>query len=86
MNKIKSLIAVAVISTVSLSGFAAQEIQTVDDSMEKVAVISVLDATTPDELVQKLAKKADSVGADKFKITMTSSGDNNERGTAIAYK
>lgn len=86
MNIIKSLTAAAIISTVSLSSFAAQEIRTVDDSMEKVAVISVLGASTPDELAQRLSEKADSVGANKFKITMTSSSENSETGTAVAYK
>lgn len=86
MNKTKQFFTAVIIALVSLPGIAAEHIKSADPSLEQIAVISVLGAATPDELIQRLSKKADAAGASKFKIVMTSSNDNSERGTAIAYK
>ena len=86
MNKLQSIIATVIITATPFVSFAAEQIQQTDNSLEQIAVISTFGASTPEELTEKLAQKADTVGASKFKITATSSNDNSERGTAIAYK
>ena len=86
MKNIKLIIAVTIIATYSLASLAAEQIQKTDNSLEQIAVISTFGASTPDELTQKLSKKADDMGASKFKVIMTSGNDNSERGTAIVYR
>jgi multiple stress resistance protein BhsA len=86
MLNIKTLSAAALISTLSFSAFAAEKITQADPTLEKIAVISVLHATTPDEVDQKLSEKAQALGATKYRILMTSSNDNTERGTAAIYR
>lgn len=48
MNSIKTLTITALITLFSLNAFAAEKIKDVDSSMEKVATVSILGASTPD--------------------------------------
>lgn len=86
MNTMKTLMIAATMATISTSAFAAEKIERADPSLEKIATISVLGASSPNELDQKLAQKADALGATKYRIIMNSSNDNSERGTAEIYK
>lgn len=86
MNTIKTFMIAATMTALSVNAFAAEKIEHADSSLEKIATISVLGASSPNELEQKLAQKAEARGATKYRIIMNSSNDNSERATADIYR
>lgn len=86
MNKITLITLGSLFAAVSFTSSAAEQVQYADSSMQEVGVVSVLNAESPDDLMTKLAQKADAIGASHFKVVTLTSQDNNERGTAIAYR
>lgn len=71
----------------STTSFAAEQIQCSEAvSLTKVATISSLGASSPNELMSELSAKVDAMGATKFRIVSMTGQDGNERGTAIAYR
>ena len=86
MKKLALITAGTLLATLSFTSFAAEQIHYADSSKQQIAVISVLNAETPEDLMAKLSQKADEVGASQFKVVTLTSQDNNERGTAIAYR
>lgn len=85
MNKIALITIGSLLTTLSFTSVAAEKIQHADSSMQEIAVISAK-ADSPEALMQKLTEKADAVGASQFKVVTLTSQDDNERGTAIAYR
>lgn len=89
MNKLKTLIIASMASLLSLSAFssfAAQKLEETSPLLEKIAVISVLNADTPEQLDEMLSDKAAEWGASRYYILMNDSTHNSERGTAEIYR
>lgn len=86
MKSIKTLIIAATVSLFSVSAFAAQKLEETSPLLDKIAVISVLGASTPQELDEQLSQKASDWGASRYYILMTGSTHNTERGTAEIYR
>ena len=78
MKNVKTLIAAAVLSSLSFASFAAVEVQ-------KVGTISATAGTNLGSLEDQLAQKADEMGAKSFRITSVT-GPNTLHGTAVIYK
>jgi multiple stress resistance protein BhsA len=85
MKSIKSLIAVAVLSSLSFASMAAVEVQSSPADQQKVGVISANAGTNLSSLESELAQKADQMGAKSFRITSVT-GPNTLHGTAVIYK
>ncbi len=85
MKSMKSLIAVAVLSSLSFASMAAVEVQSSPVDQQKVGVISANAGTNLSSLESELAQKADQMGAKSFRITSVT-GPNTLHGTAVIYK
>ncbi|APG16747.1 MULTISPECIES: multiple stress resistance protein BhsA [Kosakonia] len=85
MKSIQSLIAVAVLSSLSFASMAAVEVQSSPADQQKVGVISANAGTNLSSLESELAQKADEMGAKSFRITSVT-GPNTLHGTAVIYK
>lgn len=85
MKTIKSLLAVAVLSSLSFASIAAVEVQSTPADQQKVGVISANAGTNLSSLQSELAQKADEMGAKSFRITSVT-GPNTLHGTAVIYK
>lgn len=85
MKTIKSLIAVAVLSSLSFASVAAVEVQSTPTDQQKVGVISANAGTNLSSLQNELAQKAEEMGAKSFRITSVT-GPNTLHGTAVIYK
>ena len=79
MKNVKTLIAAAILSSMSFASFAAVEGQ------QKVGTISANAGTNLGSLEEQLAQKADEMGAKSFRITSVT-GPNTLHGTAVIYK
>lgn len=86
MKKINYALTILAFCSLTASAFAADEVTKVTADMQPIATVSVFGAKDPESLSQLLAKKATEVGATKYKIISSSSNDNSERGTAVAYR
>ncbi|WES70196.1 multiple stress resistance protein BhsA [Superficieibacter sp. HKU1] len=85
MKNIKTLIAAAVLSSLSFASFAAVQVQSTPANQQKAGVISADAGTNLGSLENQLAQKADAMGAKSFRITSVS-GPNTLHGTAVIYK
>lgn len=85
MKNVKTLIAVALLSTVSFASFAAVEVQATPADQQKVGTISANAGTNLGSLEDQLAAKAEAAGAKSFRITSVT-GPNTLHGTAVIYK
>ena len=82
MKNVKTLIAAAILSSMSFASFAAVEVQSTPEGQQKVGTIS---ANAGTNLGEQLAQKADEMGAKSFRITSVT-GPNTLHGTAVIYK
>ena len=85
MKNVKTLIAAAVLSSLSFASFAAVQVQSTPADQQKVGTIAATGGTNLDSLEAQLNAKADAAGAKSFRITSTS-GQNNLHGTAVIYQ
>jgi multiple stress resistance protein BhsA len=85
MKTINTLIAAAVLSSLSFASFAAVEVQSTPTDQQKVGTISASAGTNLSSLEDQLAQKADAMGAKSFRITSVT-GPNSLHGTAVIYK
>lgn len=85
MKTINTLIAAAVLSSLSFASFAAVEVQSTPADQRKVGTISANAGTNLGSLEDQLAQKAEEMGAKSFRITSVT-GPNNLHGTAVIYK
>ncbi|CAM4025672.1 MULTISPECIES: multiple stress resistance protein BhsA [Lelliottia] len=85
MKTINTLIATAVLSSLSFASFAAVEVQSTPADQHKVGTISANAGTNLGSLEDQLAQKAEEMGAKSFRITSVT-GPNNLHGTAVIYK
>ena len=99
MKNVKTLIAAAVLSSLSFASFAAVEVQSTPADQHKVGTISASAGTISasagtisasagtnlGSLEDQLAQKADEMGAKSFRITSVT-GPNTLHGTAVIYK
>jgi multiple stress resistance protein BhsA len=85
MKNVKTLIAAAMLSTLSFASFAAVQVQSTPANQQKVGTISANAGTNLGSLEDQLAAKAEAVGAKSFRITSVS-GPNTLHGTAVIYK
>ena len=85
MKNVKTIIAAAVLSSLSFASFAAVEVQSTPVDQQKVGTISANAGTNLSSLESQLAQKADEMGAKSYRITSVS-GPNNLHGTAVIYK
>ena len=81
MKNVKTLIAAAILSSMSFASFAAVEVQSTPEGQQKVGTISA----NAGSLEEQLAQKADEMGAKSFRITSVT-GPNTLHGTAVIYK
>jgi hypothetical protein len=86
MTKFTSLIGACLIVGSSFSTLAAERIEQQTPDLVYVGMVSAFGAGSPNELYETLAEKADKLGGSKFKVVLTDSNDNSERGTAIVYQ
>lgn len=85
MKNIKTLIAAALLSSVSFASLAAVEVQSTPADQQKVGTISANAGTNLSSLEDQLAAKTDAMGAKSFRITSVT-GPNTLHGTAVIYK
>jgi len=85
MKNIKTLLAAAVLSSLSFASVAAVQVQSTPADQQKAGVISADAGTNLGSLENQLAQKADAMGAKSFRITSVS-GPNTLHGTAVIYK
>ncbi|HEY4434584.1 MAG TPA: multiple stress resistance protein BhsA [Lelliottia sp.] len=85
MKTINTLIAVALLSSLSFASFAAVEVQSTPADQQKVGTISANAGTNLGSLEDQLAQKAEQMGAKSFRITSVT-GPNTLHGTAVIYK
>ncbi len=87
MKNVKTLIAAAILSSMSFASFAAaMTSSSVASSLQqKVGTISANAGTNLGSLEEQLAQKADEMGAKSFRITSVT-GPNTLHGTAVIYK
>ncbi|AEQ12013.1 TPA: multiple stress resistance protein BhsA [Escherichia coli] len=85
MKNVKTLIAAAILSSMSFVSFAAVEVQSTPEGQQKVGTISANAGTNLGSLEEQLAQKADEMGAKSFRITSVT-GPNTLHGTAVIYK
>ncbi len=69
MKNVKTLIAAAILSSMSFASFAAVEVQSTPEGQQKVGTISANAGTNLGSLEEQLAQKADEMGAKSFRIT-----------------
>ncbi len=81
MKNVKTLIAAAILSSMSFASFAAVEVQSTPEGQH----ISANAGTNLGSLEEQLAQKADEMGAKSFRITSVT-GPNTLHGTAVIYK
>ncbi|SJH81037.1 putative outer membrane protein [Shigella sonnei] len=81
MKNVKTLIAAAILSSMSFANFAAVEVQSTPEGQQKVGTISANAGTNLGSLEEQLAQKADEMGAKSFRITSVT-GPNTLHGTA----
>jgi multiple stress resistance protein BhsA len=84
MKNVKTLIAAAILSSMSFASFAV-EVQSTPEGQQKVGTISANAGTNLGSLEEQLAQKADEMGAKSFRITSVT-GPNTLHGTAVIYK
>ena len=85
MKNVKTLIAAAVLSSLSFASFAAVQVQSTPADQQKVGTIAATGGTNLDSLESQLAQKADEMGAKSYRITSVT-GPNTLHGTAVIYK
>ncbi|WP_338534514.1 multiple stress resistance protein BhsA [Leclercia adecarboxylata] len=85
MKNVKTLIAAAVLSSLSFASFAAVQVQSSPADQQKVGTIAANGGPNLGSLESQLAQKADEMGAKSFRITSVT-GPNNLHGTAVIYK
>ncbi|HDN7148631.1 TPA: DUF1471 domain-containing protein [Salmonella enterica subsp. enterica serovar Birkenhead] len=92
MKNVKTLIAAAVLSSLSFASFAAVEVQATPEGQQKFGTISANGGTISanggtnlGSLEDQLAQKAQEMGAKSFRITSVT-GPNTLHGTAVIYK
>ncbi|AWH87966.1 multiple stress resistance protein BhsA [Limnobaculum parvum] len=86
MKSIKYIATAAILTTLSFSTFAAEQVtRSQTENLDKIGTISASDARSLSALESKLAAKADALGASHYYITSASTSEN-IHGTAIIYK
>ncbi|EOG8599394.1 TPA: multiple stress resistance protein BhsA [Salmonella enterica subsp. enterica serovar Newport] len=85
MKNVKTLIAAAVLSSLSFASFAAVEVQATPEGQQKFGTISANGGTNLGSLEDQLAQKAQEMGVKSFRITSVT-GPNTLHGTAVIYK
>lgn len=85
MKNVTTLIAAAVLSSLSFASFAAVEVQATPTGQQKVGTITATAGTNLGSLEDQLAEKAEQMGASSFRITSVT-GPNTLHGTAVIYK
>ncbi|KAF6669017.1 DUF1471 domain-containing protein [Pantoea anthophila] len=85
MKRISMIVAAALLSGLSFTSVAAQQVSSTPLDQQRVGVISATGSSNLTSLEQQLSEKASDAGAKSFRITSTS-GSNNLHGTAILYK
>ena len=85
MKNVKTLLAAAVLSSLSFASFAAVEVQSTPADQQKVGTISATAGPNLGALEDEPAHKADEMGAKSFRIPSVP-GPNTLHGTAVIYK
>ena len=85
MKNVTTLIAAAVLSSLSFASFAAVEVQAKPTGQQKVGTITATAGTNLGSLEDQLAEKAEQMGASSVRITSVT-GPNTLHGTAVIYK
>lgn len=85
MKNVKSLFAVAILSSLSFASVAAVQVDATPATQQKVGHISATAGTNIASLEAELAQKADEMGAKSYRITSVT-GPNTLHGTAVIYK
>lgn len=85
MKRISMIVAAALLSGLSFTSVAAQQVSSTPLDQQRVGVISATGSSNLTSLEQQLSEEASDAGAKSFRITSTS-GSNNLHGTAILYK
>ncbi|RPH23665.1 DUF1471 domain-containing protein [Buttiauxella warmboldiae] len=85
MKNVTTLIAAALLSSLSFASFAAVEVQSTPAGQQKVGTITATAGTNLASLEAQLAEKAEEMGASSFRITSVT-GPNTLHGTAVIYK
>ncbi|UXY09231.1 DUF1471 domain-containing protein [Kosakonia sp. ML.JS2a] len=85
MTNVKAFFAAAVLSSLSFASMAAVEVQSAPAGQQEVATVGVTASTNLSSVEDKLAQKAEQMGAKSFRITSVT-GSDNLHGTAVLYK
>jgi multiple stress resistance protein BhsA len=85
MKNVKTLLAAAVLSSLSFASFAAVEVHSAPAGQQEIGVIGTSAGTNLTSLENKLAKEAQATGATSYRITSVT-GSDKLHGTAVLYK
>ncbi|AMO49029.1 multiple stress resistance protein BhsA [Kosakonia oryzendophytica] len=85
MTNVKALFAAAVLSSLSFASMAAVEVQSAPAGQQEVATVGVTASTNLSSVEDKLAQKAEQMGAKSYRITSVT-GSDKLHGTAVLYK
>ncbi|MGY5957462.1 multiple stress resistance protein BhsA [Kosakonia sp. BK9b] len=85
MTNVKPFFAAAVLSSLSFASFAAVEVQSAPAGQQELATVGVSASTNLSSVENKLAQKAEQMGAKSYRITSVT-GTDKLHGTAVLYK
>ncbi|WP_312685708.1 multiple stress resistance protein BhsA [Kosakonia sp.] len=85
MTNVKTFFAAAVLSSLSFASFAAVEVQSAPAGQQELATVGVSASTNLSSVENKLAQKAEQMGAKSYRITSVT-GTDKLHGTAVLYK
>ena len=85
MKNVKTLIAAAVLSSLSFASVAAVQVQATPAGQQEIGTVAVTAGTNLSSVENQLAQKAQASGASSYRITSVS-GSDKLHGTAVLYK
>lgn len=85
MKNVKTLIAAAILSSLSFASFAAVEVHSAPAGQQEMGSIGITAGDNLSSVEHKLAQKAEASGATSYRITSVT-GSDKLHGTAVLYK
>jgi len=85
MNKLTTLFAAGILSSLSFASIAAVQVSEVPQNQQEIGIIGATTLSDLGTLEEKLGEKADRLGGASFRVT-SAVGNHLLHGTAIVYK
>ena len=85
MNKLTTLFAAGILSSLSFASFAAVQVFEAPQNQQQIGIIGATTLSDLGSLEEKLGEKADRLGGNSFRVT-SAVGNHLLHGTAIVYQ